>query len=61
MSKMSESPLFTENIADEINYLRTEINRHNELYYQKNEIEISDFEFDRLLERLQQLEAENPD
>ena len=31
------------------------------MYYQKSEPEISDFEFDQLLERLKQLEAENPE
>src|SRR5688572_32086685 len=41
--------------------LRAEINRHNDLYYQKAEPEISDFEFDQLLERLKSLEAEHPE
>jgi DNA ligase (NAD+) len=49
------------NIKTEIETLRAEINRHNELYYQKNAPEIADFEFDKLLERLKTLEAENPD
>ena len=54
-------PLFYVPIETEIINLRAEINRHNELYYQKNEIEISDFEFDKLLEKLKQLEAEHPE
>ncbi len=45
----------------EIEHLRSEIERHNELYYQKAEPEISDFEFDQLLERLKILEAEHPE
>jgi DNA ligase (NAD+) len=49
------------NVKDEIEALRREIERHNELYYQKAEPEISDFEFDQLLEKLRKLEAENPD
>jgi DNA ligase (NAD+) len=49
------------NIQSEIESLRREINRHNELYYQKSTPEISDAEFDRLLERLKTLETENPD
>lgn len=49
-----------ENINEEIENLRVEINRHNELYYQNNEPEIADFEFDKLLEKLKKLEAENP-
>jgi DNA ligase (NAD+) len=45
----------------EIENLCAEINRHNELYYQKSAPEISDAEFDALLERLKKLETENPD
>ena len=40
--------------------LAGEINRHNELYYLKDKPEISDFEFDKLLEKLIKLEAEFP-
>ncbi|HLA96303.1 MAG TPA: NAD-dependent DNA ligase LigA, partial [Pyrinomonadaceae bacterium] len=47
--------------SEEIKSLRTEIERHNDLYYQKSEPEISDFEFDQLLERLKVLESENPE
>ena len=39
------------NIQTEIETLRAEINRHNELYYQKSVPEISDVEFDALLEK----------
>lgn len=49
-----------QNIEKVIEDLRAEINRHNELYYQKNTIEISDAEFDALLEKLKNIEAENP-
>jgi DNA ligase (NAD+) len=49
------------NNVKEIENLRTEIERHNDLYYQKAEPEISDFEFDQLLERLKKLEEENPE
>ncbi len=48
-------------VNEVIQQLRAEIERHNELYYQKAEPEISDFEFDALLEQLKKLEAENPD
>lgn len=44
----------------EIQELTDKINYHNDLYYQKHKSEISDFEFDKLLERLTQLEAEFP-
>lgn len=49
-----------QNIEKEIENLRAEINRHNELYYQQNEPEIADYEFDQLLEKLKKLEQENP-
>lgn len=53
---MAKIPLQTK-----IEDLRAEINRHNELYYQKSEPEISDAEFDSLLAKLKKLEQENPD
>jgi DNA ligase (NAD+) len=48
-------------LTEEIENLRHEINRHNELYYQKSAPEISDAEFDALLEKLKTLETDNPD
>lgn len=53
--------LVENNIKTEIESLCAEINRHNELYYQNNAPEIADFEFDKLLERLKELEAANPE
>ncbi|HQX54880.1 MAG TPA: NAD-dependent DNA ligase LigA [Pyrinomonadaceae bacterium] len=51
----------SENAQDEIDHLRAEIERHNELYYQRAEPEISDIDFDQLLERLKAIETEHPD
>lgn len=48
-------------IQHEIEKLRAEIERHSDLYYQQDAPEISDFEFDQLLERLKILETENPE
>ena len=48
-------------IQKEIESLRAEINRHSDLYYQEDAPEISDFEFDQLLERLKALETEHPE
>jgi DNA ligase (NAD+) len=45
----------------EIGKLRDEIRRHEELYYVENAPEISDREYDELLEKLQQLEAAHPE
>lgn len=43
----------------EIYRLREELNKHNHNYYVLNSPEISDFEYDRLMRRLQELEAEH--
>jgi DNA ligase (NAD+) len=49
------------NVREEIERLRTEVNRHNELYYQHSAPEISDAEFDALLKHLQELEDAHPE
>ena len=43
-----------------IKKLRVEINRHNYLYYVRDNPEISDAEYDRLMQELKRLEEENP-
>ena len=53
--------LFSPNTMKEVERLRSEIERHSELYYQKAEPDISDFEFDLLLERLKAFETEHPE
>ena len=49
------------NSTEEIEKLRAEIERHSNLYYQEDAPEISDYEFDQLLECLKALEAEYPE
>ncbi|RLF40857.1 MAG: DNA ligase, partial [Thermoplasmata archaeon] len=44
-----------------IEHLRSEIRRHNYLYYVLNKPEISDAEYDRLMEELRHLEEMFPD
>ncbi|AKP53640.1 NAD-dependent DNA ligase LigA [Cyclobacterium amurskyense] len=44
-----------------IDELTREINHYNHLYYQEDKSEISDFDFDQLLDKLIQLENEYPD
>ena len=51
----------TTSVKKELETLRAEIERHNDLYYQQNTPEISDYEFDQLLERLKKLETEHPE
>ncbi len=47
--------------AQEIEKLRAQIARHDRLYYADNKPEISDRNYDRLLDRLRKLEADHPD
>jgi DNA ligase (NAD+) len=47
--------------AQEIAQLRDELRHHEELYYVYDNPEISDADYDALLARLQQLEAEHPE
>jgi DNA ligase (NAD+) len=47
------------NVEKEIEKLREEIRRHEHLYYVLNEPEISDFEFDKLMRRLRDLEEQH--
>ena len=48
-------------VKSEIERLINELNQHNQLYYVHNQPEISDFEFDQLLKKLEQLENEFPE
>ena len=45
----------------EIQSLRAELERHNRLYYVLDAPEISDFEYDAMLRRLEELEAAHPE
>ena len=47
-------------IEIEIKELRDKITYHNDLYYKKNQPEISDYDFDQLVKRLQKLEEQYP-
>jgi DNA ligase (NAD+) len=47
--------------TERISFLRQEIARHNRLYYVDAQPEISDFEFDKLLEELIALEQKHPE
>lgn len=49
------------NIKERIDYLRKELNHHNDLYYIHSAPEISDFEFDRMMRELQDLEKDYPE
>ncbi len=51
----------TQEALKEIQSLTEKINYHSELYYQQNRSEITDYEFDQLLERLIALENEFPE
>jgi DNA ligase (NAD+) len=49
----------SEALVEKIKKLRLEIEHHNRLYHEKGTPKISDFEFDRLVERLKKLEKRN--
>jgi DNA ligase (NAD+) len=53
--------LSKEHAAKRLNELRPEIDRHNYLYYVENNPEISDAEFDKLMEELKSLESLYPE
>src|SRR5437773_8521466 len=48
-------------VAQRVEELRRQINHHNYLYYVEAKPQISDRDFDRLLEELKQLEQAHPD
>jgi DNA ligase (NAD+) len=48
-------------IEREVAHLRSELNRHNYLYYVEAQPEISDREYDRMIERLMALESQHPE
>ncbi len=49
------------NVQKEIDALRRELERHNKLYYVLDAPEISDYEYDMLMNRLKELEAAHPE
>ncbi|MGD0922427.1 MAG: NAD-dependent DNA ligase LigA [Terriglobia bacterium] len=51
----------TKSLEKEIKKLRDDIRYHEHRYYVLNDPEISDFEFDKLMRRLQDLEREHPE
>lgn len=55
------NPSLQNNFETEIADLRAQIEYHSDLYYQKDAPEISDHEFDQLLERLKKLETDHPE
>ena len=49
------------NIEEKIKQLREELHRHNHNYYVLDKPEISDYDFDKMLEELQALEEKHPE
>ncbi|MBC7933234.1 MAG: hypothetical protein H7Z38_21940, partial [Rubrivivax sp.] len=60
-SQISAVPISAKSIESDIKTLRDEILRHEELYHVHDRPEISDVEYDALVERLRLLEDENPE
>lgn len=49
------------NVQFEIERLRSELHEHNHRYYTLDTPTVSDYDFDQLLKKLEQLESENPE
>ena len=59
---MTDLNLFSqEDVEQEIQDLRQQINHHNHRYYVLDDPQISDAAYDQLLQRLKQLETDNPE
>ena len=60
---MAEPDLFSQapRPQDRIRELRSQLDRHNRLYYSQAQPEISDAEYDRLFRELESLEAKHPE
>src|SRR5881394_1940144 len=50
-----------DSVSNQIEKLRQELRRHEHLYYVLDQPEITDAEYDELMRRLQELEAEHPE
>ncbi len=61
MPAMTDATLNRDQAAERIDALREQINRHNRLYYVEHRPEISDREYDRLMQELETLEQQFPD
>jgi len=51
----------TDKVRNEVERLRENLRHHERLYYVLDQPEISDLEFDRLMQQLKDLEAEHPE
>jgi DNA ligase (NAD+) len=51
----------SEDVKERVQWLSDTIEYHNNLYYQQDRSEVSDFEFDKLLEELIELENNHPE
>jgi DNA ligase (NAD+) len=51
----------SQSVKKEIDKLTEELNYHNHIYYQESRSEISDYEFDMKLKKLEELEKDNPE
>ncbi|GMW02916.1 MAG: DNA ligase [Candidatus Hydrogenedentota bacterium] len=58
---MTDSPKIPKTARSRCEFLKSEIERHNRLYFEQAQPEISDPEFDQLVKELQQIESEYPE
>ena len=60
MSNLGDSAAVSAAVQSEIDELRHRINRADFLYYVKDQPDISDADYDRLMRRLQEMEEQHP-
>ena len=60
MKNVKKGKITLEKIEKKINDLKKKIEYHNNLYYNEDKQEISDYEYDMMLKKLQKLEKEYP-
>ena len=56
---MEQIGLF-DNVKERLDFLKSEINRHNALYYNQEQPSISDAEYDKLFRELKEIESKHP-
>lgn len=60
-TRHEQSDVVNESLVERAEFLRREIERHQLLYYDRADPEISDAEFDELVRELERLESEHPE
>ena len=52
--------MYINKIKDELDLLKSQVLYHSNLYYNENRTEISDYEYDMLMNRIKEIEGQYP-